>query len=171
MAAAPEIVPYELGTIAGMAPSQRRELLSETDSLNAKILLHRRLPERLNLEAISSMAGERSRAELRSAIRNLVEEEFDSLASTEKERLVEEVFQETLGLGPLEPLLQDPTISDILVTGPKMVHVERSGRLYESPVEFKDDAHLIRVIEKIVSRVGRRIDETSPLVDARLPDD
>ncbi len=170
MAAAAEVVPYDLGTIIGMAPSQRKEVLNETDSLNAKITLHRRLPERVNLEAISSMAGERARAELRSAIRNLVEEEFDTLASSEKERLVEEVFQETFGLGPLEPLLQDPTISDILVTTPKMVHVERSGRLYESAVEFKDDAHLIRVIEKIVSRVGRRIDETSPLVDARLPD-
>jgi pilus assembly protein CpaF len=80
------------------------------------------------------------------------------------------LLTETLGLGPLELLLQDATISDILVTTPKMVHVEREGKLYESPVEFKDNAHLIQVIERIVSRVGRRIDETSPLVDARLPD-
>src|SRR5581483_11342051 len=74
------------------------------------------------------------------------------------------------GLGPLEPLLQDPTISDILVTTPRLVHIERAGKLYLTPVQFKDDAHLLRIIEKIVSRVGRRIDESSPMVDARLPD-
>jgi pilus assembly protein CpaF len=88
----------------------------------------------------------------------------------EKEQLVEEVLDEVFGLGPLEPLLQDPTISDILVTTPHLVYIERAGKLYLTPVQFKDDAHLLRIIEKIVSRVGRRIDESSPMVDARLPD-
>ena len=88
----------------------------------------------------------------------------------EKDRIIEEILDEVFGLGPLEPLLQDPTISDILVTTPKLVYVERAGKLYRTPVEFKDNAHLLRIIEKIVSRVGRRVDESSPLVDARLPD-
>jgi pilus assembly protein CpaF len=89
---------------------------------------------------------------------------------TEKERVIEEVLDEVFGLGPLEPLLADPTVSDILVTTPKLVYVERAGKLYRTPVQFKDDGHLQRIIEKIVSRVGRRIDESSPMVDARLPD-
>jgi pilus assembly protein CpaF len=88
----------------------------------------------------------------------------------EKDRVIEEILDEVFGLGPLEPLLQDPTVSDILVTTPRLVYVERGGKLYRTPVEFKDDAHLLRIIEKIVSRVGRRVDESSPLVDARLPD-
>ena len=83
---------------------------------------------------------------------------------------MEEVLDEVFGLGPLEPLLQDPTISDILVTTPRLVYVERNGKLFRTPVEFKDNAHLLRIIEKVVSRVGRRVDESSPLVDARLPD-
>jgi pilus assembly protein CpaF len=88
----------------------------------------------------------------------------------EKERLIDEVLDEVFGLGPLEPLLEDPTVSDILVSTHKLVFVERGGKLYRTPVQFKDDAHLQRIIEKIVSRVGRRIDESSPMVDARLPD-
>jgi pilus assembly protein CpaF len=80
------------------------------------------------------------------------------------------VLDEVFGLGPLEPLLADPTISDILVTTPKLVHIERAGKLYKTPVQFKDNAHLMRIIEKVVARVGRRVDESSPLVDARLPD-
>jgi pilus assembly protein CpaF len=99
-----------------------------------------------------------------------VDEEKTPLSLVEKDRVIEEILDEVFGLGPLEPLLQDPTISDILVTTPKLVYVERAGKLYRTPVEFKDDAHLLRIIEKIVSRVGRRVDESSPLVDARLPD-
>ena len=116
------------------------------------------------------MAGERVRAEIRAAVAKLVEEEKTPLSLVEKDRVIEEILDEVFGLGPLEPLLQDPTISDILVTTPQLVYVERGGKLYRTPVEFKDDAHLLRIIEKIVSRVGRRVDESSPLVDARLPD-
>jgi pilus assembly protein CpaF len=135
-----------------------------------KFTLHRKLLDRINLEALSSMAGERVRAEIRAAVAKLVEEEKTPLSLVEKDRVIEEILDEVFGLGPLEPLLQDPTISDILVTTPRLVYVERAGKLYRTPVEFKDDAHLLRIIEKVVSRVGRRVDESSPLVDARLPD-
>jgi len=135
-----------------------------------KFTLHRKLLDRINLEALSSMAGERVRAEIRAAVAKLVEEEKTPLSLVEKDRVIEEILDEVFGLGPLEPLLQDPTVSDILVTTPHLVYVERGGKLYRTPVEFKDDAHLLRIIEKVVSRVGRRVDESSPLVDARLPD-
>jgi pilus assembly protein CpaF len=135
-----------------------------------KFTLHRKLLDRINLEALSSMAGERVRAEIRAAVAKLVEEEKTPLSLVEKDRVIEEILDEVFGLGPLEPLLQDPTVSDILVTTPKLVYVERNGKLYRTPVEFKDDSHLLRIIEKVVSRVGRRVDESSPLVDARLPD-
>ena len=135
-----------------------------------KFTLHRKLLDRINLEALSSMAGERVRAEIRTAVAKLVDEEKTPLSLVEKDRVIEEILDEVFGLGPLEPLLQDPSISDILVTTPKLVYVERGGKLYRTPVEFKDDAHLLRIIEKVVSRVGRRVDESSPLVDARLPD-
>ena len=135
-----------------------------------KFALHRKLLDRINLEALSSVASERVRNEVRTAVARLVEEEKAPLSITEKDRVIEEVLDEVFGLGPLEPLLADPTISDILVTTPALVFVERAGKLYRTPVEFKDNAHLLRIIEKIVSRVGRRVDESSPLVDARLPD-
>src|SRR3954454_12664864 len=135
-----------------------------------KFTLHRKLLDRINLEALSSMAGERVRADIRAAVAKLVEEEKTPLSLVEKYRVIEEILDEVFGLGPLEPLLQDPSVSDILVTTPKLVYVERGGKLYRTPVEFKDDAHLLRIIEKVVSRVGRRVDESSPLVDARLPD-
>lgn len=135
-----------------------------------KFALHRKLLERVNLEALSAIGGERVRGEIRTAVSKLVEEEPTPLSRVEKERVTEEVLNEVFGLGPLEPLLQDPTISDILVTTPKLVHIERAGKLHRTPVEFKDNAHLLRIIEKIVSRVGRRVDESQPMVDARLPD-
>jgi pilus assembly protein CpaF len=135
-----------------------------------KFTLHRKLLDRINLEILSSMAGERVRNEIRNALSRLIDEEKTPLSMVEKERVIDEVLNEVFGLGPLEPLLQDPTVNDILVTTPRLVHVERGGKLYRTPVEFKDNAHLIRIIERIVSRVGRRIDESSPMVDARLPD-
>src|ERR1700691_3469043 len=135
-----------------------------------KFTLHRNLLDRINLDALSTMAGERMRIEVRVAVARLVEEEKTPLSLVEKDRVIDEILDEVFGRGPLEPLLQDHTISDILVTGPKLVYVERAGKLYRTPVEFKDNAHLLRIIEKIVSRVGRRVDESSPMVDARLPD-
>jgi pilus assembly protein CpaF len=135
-----------------------------------KFLIHRRLLDRINLEALSTIVGDRARAEVRAVVAKLVEEENPPLNLAEKDRMIEEVLDEVFGLGPLEPLLQDPTVSDILVTTPKLVYVERFGKLHRTPIEFKDNVHLLRIIEKVVSRVGRRVDESSPLVDARLPD-
>jgi pilus assembly protein CpaF len=135
-----------------------------------KFILHRKLLDRINLEMLSSVSSDRVRSEVRAAVSKLVEEEKTPLSIVEKDRIIGEVIDEVFGLGPLEPLLADPTISDILVTTPKLVHIERAGKLYKTPVQFKDDAHLMRIIEKVVARVGRRVDESSPLVDARLPD-
>jgi len=135
-----------------------------------KFILHRKLLDRINLEILSSVSSDRVRAEVRAAVSKLVEEEKTPLSIVEKDRIISEVIDEVFGLGPLEPLLADPSISDILVTTPKLVHIERAGKLYKTPVQFKDDAHLMRIIEKVVARVGRRVDESSPLVDARLPD-
>jgi pilus assembly protein CpaF len=135
-----------------------------------KFTLHRKLLDKVNLEAISSVPGERVKIQIRSAVAQLVEEEKTPLSLVEKDRVIEEVLDEVFGLGPLEPLLQDPTVSDILVTTPHLVYVERQGRLHRTGVQFKDDSHLMRIIEKVVSRVGRRVDESSPMVDARLPD-
>ena len=135
-----------------------------------KFAIHRKLLDRINLEAVYSMPGDRVRQEIRPSIAKLVNEERTPLSLTEKDRLIEEVLDEVFGLGPLEPLLRDRTVSDILVTTPHIIYVERNGKLERTNIEFKDDAHLLRIIERVVSRVGRRIDESSPMVDARLPD-
>jgi len=135
-----------------------------------KFALHQQLLDRLNLEALSSIPGERARLEIRTALVRLVDQEKTPLSRTDKDRVVEEVLDEVFGLGPLEPLLQDASISDILVTTPYLVYVEQAGKLHRTPVQFKDNAHLLRIIEKVVAQVGRRVDESTPLVDARLPD-
>jgi pilus assembly protein CpaF len=126
--------------------------------------------DRINLEAIYAMPGDRVRQEIRPSVAKLINEERTPLSLAEKDRLIEEVLDEVFGLGPLEPLLRDKTVSDILVTTPRLIYVERGGKLERTAIEFKDDAHLMRIIERVVSRVGRRIDESSPMVDARLPD-
>ena len=143
---------------------------SSAEYLEMKFTLHRKLLDRIKLEALSTVANDRVRAEIRAALTRLIEEERMPLSIMEKERIADEVLDEVFGLGPLEPLLADPTVSDILVTTPRLVHIERAGRLYKTGIQFKDNQHLQRIIEKIVSRVGRRIDESSPMVDARLPD-
>lgn len=167
MAAQPNITPTgEPGWVLRLSGKQT----PSTAHQELKFAIHRKLLDRINLEALSSMHGERVRSEVRAAVAKLVEEERTPLSLLEKDRVIEEVLDEVFGLGPLEPLLQDGTISDILVTTPKLVYIERGGKLLRTPVEFKDNGHLQRIIEKVVSRVGRRIDESSPLVDARLPD-
>ncbi|MFN7996689.1 MAG: CpaF family protein [Bryobacteraceae bacterium] len=135
-----------------------------------KFSLHHQLLDRINLEALSSISNDRARLEIRTALIRLVDQEKTPLSRTEKDRVVEEVLDEVFGLGPLEPLLEDPSISDILVTTPHLVYVEQAGKLHRTPVQFKDNAHLLRIIEKVVAQVGRRVDESTPLVDARLPD-
>ena len=140
------------------------------DQQELKFKLHRKLLDRINLESLAEFEGERVRSEIRGAVAGLVEEEQTPLTLIEKDKIIDEVLHEVFGLGPLEPLLQDPTISDILVTTPNLVYIERDGQLIEAPAQFKDNAHLLRIIERIASAVGRRIDESSPMVDARLAD-
>jgi pilus assembly protein CpaF len=135
-----------------------------------KFSIHRRLLDRINLEAMAARSTEQARQDIRPSISKLINEEKTPLSLAEKDQLMEEVLDEVFGLGPLEPLLRDKTVSDILVTTPKIVYVERGGKLERTNISFKDDAHLIRIIERVVSRVGRRVDESSPMVDARLPD-
>jgi pilus assembly protein CpaF len=139
-------------------------------SRGLKASIHRRMLERLNLKSIDSVAPDALRAQIRQIITSLVAEENIPLSEGERLSLEEEVINETFGLGPIEPLLHDPDVSDILVNTHRSVYVERFGRLELTDVRFDDDDHLMRIIDRIVSRVGRRIDESSPLVDARLPD-
>jgi pilus assembly protein CpaF len=135
-----------------------------------KANIHRTLLDRLNLEAMEQLSPERLREELRAMVESLLEEQNVVLNDIERRSLVRDIQHEMLGLGPLESLLADASISDILVNSAQQVYVERGGQLQSSPVTFSDDAHLLKIIDKIVSRVGRRIDESSPMVDARLPD-
>ncbi len=159
------------------APSSTRDeatggpaSLSSSEYVDLKHHLHRKLLERINLDRLAEIDAPRVRREVRGAVATLTEEEYPDLGSWSKELVVDQVLNEVFGLGPLEPLMQDPSISDILVTTPEKVYVERNGKLVKTPVRFKDAAHLQRIIQKIVAKVGRRIDESSPMVDARLPD-
>ncbi len=135
-----------------------------------KSQIHKKLIGVLNLERVSTIPKERLRAEIGRVVERLLEEERVPMTTAEQNRIVEEVLDEVLGLGPLETLLKEPSISDILVNRHDKVFIERNGKLSETTVRFKDDAHLLHIIEKIVSQVGRRIDEAQPIVDARLPD-
>jgi pilus assembly protein CpaF len=135
-----------------------------------KSQIHRKLIGVLNLERASSIPKDRIRAEIGRVVERLLDEERVPMTTAEQSKIVEEVLDEVLGLGPLETLLKEPTISDILVNRYNKVFIERNGKLSETHVRFKDDQHLLHIIEKIVSQVGRRIDEAQPIVDARLQD-
>jgi pilus assembly protein CpaF len=135
-----------------------------------KSRLHRAIINRMDLTKLGQMEPEQLHAEVARLAEGLLAAENAPLSTIERDRLVEEVRHELFGLGPLEPLLADPTVSDILVNAPNNIYIERRGKLERTGVEFKDDEHLMRVIERIVSSVGRRIDESSPMVDARLKD-
>jgi pilus assembly protein CpaF len=132
--------------------------------------LHRKILDRLDLEKLGRTAGETAREEVLLLIRNTVNSEAVPLSFAERERLAREILDEIFGLGPLEPLLKDPTISDILINRFDRVYVERAGKLESTGLSFKDNQHLMQIIDRIVSRVGRRVDESSPMVDARLAD-
>ena len=135
-----------------------------------KFSLHRKLLDRINLEALATIDNQRVRSEVRQALVSLMESEPTLLSALDKQQVIDEVLDEVFGLGPLEPLLADPTVSDILVNSHKQVYVERKGLLELTSIRFRDDQHLLRIIDKIVSQVGRRIDESTPMVDARLSD-
>jgi len=132
--------------------------------------IHRKLIGVLNLERVSSIPKDRVRAEIGRVVERLLADERVPMTAAEQDRIIEEVLDEVLGLGPLEPLLKEPSISDILVNGFDKVYIERGSKLSLTHVRFKDNAHLLHIIEKIVSQVGRRIDEAQPIVDARLMD-
>jgi pilus assembly protein CpaF len=135
-----------------------------------KARVHQTLLDRINLEAMENLSNQRLKDELKTLVERLLEEEDVVVNDLERRNLVRDIQNEMLGLGPLEQLLADPTISDILVNTYSKVYVERHGKLYPTDIAFNDDSHLMKIIDKIVSRVGRRIDESSPMVDARLPD-
>ncbi len=132
--------------------------------------IHNKLVDKLDVTRIGSIEGNELRREIRMVVEHLCDAEDTLLNRKERERLVEEVLDQALGLGPLELLLKDPSISDILINGPKSIYVERNGTMQRTNVEFRDGAQLLQIIDRIVSKVGRRVDETNPMVDARLPD-
>jgi pilus assembly protein CpaF len=135
-----------------------------------KRLIHSKLVDKLDLSRVSDLAGDTLRREIRLVVERLCDTENPLLNRMERERLIDEVLDETFGFGPLEMLLKDPTVSDILINGPHKIYVERRGKLEKTDVKFRDNDHLMQIIDRIVSKVGRRVDETSPMVDARLPD-
>jgi pilus assembly protein CpaF len=143
---------------------------STPDLGKVKASIHRRLIQRLNLDRVTQLNRDAVRAEVVQLVDNMTTAESTPMTLQERERLALEILDEVFGLGPLEPLLKDPSISDILVNTYKDVYVERRGLLERTSVQFRDEAHLLAIIDRIVSAVGRRIDESSPMVDARLAD-
>jgi pilus assembly protein CpaF len=165
-----QIVPPTPIITPTLGEEKKRGGLSFKVYQDLKSTVHRDLLNKLDLEKVATVRDERTRAQALAVIQGLVAGLQTPLSGRERERLALEVLDEVFGLGPLEPLLQDPSINDILVNGHKLVYVERAGLLEETNIRFKDDAHLMHIIEKIVSAVGRRVDESSPMVDARLED-
>jgi pilus assembly protein CpaF len=159
-------------TAAAVAPAGAGEAPRRPDleRYELKTRVHRQLIERLDLGKLSMLPGDVVQQQIRRIVEDMLVDEETPLSRAEREQLVVEVQHETFGLGPIEPLMQDPTVSDILVNGPHEVYVERRGKLQKTGAIFRDDAHLLQVIERIVSAVGRRVDESSPMVDARLKD-
>ena len=154
--------------VRGTAPAMAARSADRYFELKSQI--HRKLIGVLNLDRVSSIPKDRVRAEIGRVVERLLDEERVPMTTAEQTKIVEEVLDEVLGLGPLETLLKEPSISDILVNRYNKVYIERNGKLSETTVRFKDDAHLLHIIEKFVSQVGRRIDEAQPIVDARLQD-
>jgi pilus assembly protein CpaF len=151
-------------------PTRPGEKTQGADFETLKRRIHTKLVDKLDLTRVGELEGDVLRREIRLVVEHLCDTEDTLLNRGERERLIEEVLDETFGLGPLEFLLKDPTISDILINGPKKIYVERRGKMEKSDVTFRDNEHLLQIIDRIVSKVGRRVDETSPMVDARLPD-
>ncbi len=141
---------------------------AEYDQLKQRI--HGKLIGKLDLSKVGDLQGDVFKREIRGVVEMLCDGESNLLNRSERDRLVEEILDETFGLGPLELLLKDPTISDILINGPKNIYCERGGKMEKTNVVFRDNAHLLQIIDRIVSKVGRRVDETCPMVDARLED-
>src|SRR5438093_11267705 len=154
----------------GAAPQAPRPQAARREYIELKASVHKKLLNRLNLEALAQADRTRAESEIRTLVIQLVNEEGTAISFGERDTLFNELVDEVFGLGPLEPLLRDPSISDILVNTYNHVYVERGGRLERVATTFQDNRHLLRVIDRIVSAVGRRVDDSSPMVDARLPD-
>ena len=148
----------------------RTQESSDNDFDKLKRFIHGKLVEKLDLSRLGELDGDSLRREIRLVVEHLCDTENPLLNRSERERLVEEVLDETFGFGPLEILLKEPGVADIMINGPKHVFIERNGRIERSKVVFRDNDHLLQILDRIVSKVGRRVDETSPMVDARLPD-
>ena len=152
------------------APLRATEDSKALEFENLKRRIHGKLVDKLDLSRVGELAGDVLRREIRLVVEHLCDTEDTLLNRNERERLIDEVLDETFGLGPLEILLKDATISDILINGPKNIYVERRGKMEKSAVTFRDNNHLMQIIDRIVSKVGRRVDEVCPMVDARLQD-
>src|SRR5215468_249269 len=157
-------------TATATAAANSNAIAPRPGYLELKGNVHRKLLNRLNLEALASADRSRAESEIRTLLFELIAEEGTPLSMSEREAFYADVIDEVFGLGPLEPLLRDAGVSDILVNTYKHVYVERAGKLERLPTTFQDDKHLMRVIDRIVSGVGRRVDDSSPMVDGRLPD-
>jgi pilus assembly protein CpaF len=142
----------------------------ESNFEELKQRIHAKLVDKLDLSRVGELEGDTLRREIRLVVEHLCDSEDTLLNRSERERLVSEVLDETFGLGPLEMLLKDPTISDILINGPKNIYCERRGKMEKTSVVFRDNNHLMQIVDRIISRVGRRVDETCPMVDARMID-
>jgi pilus assembly protein CpaF len=161
-------VPARTSLMSG-GPRRQRDTMADGFQ-QLKLAVHNRLFETLDVSRLESLEQNMASTKVTQAITDILNEEGRLLTDTDRARLVEEIKNELLGLGPLEPLLWDDDVSDILVNGPNQVYVERQGKLYLTDVRFNDDQHLMLIIDRIVSQVGRRVDEASPMVDARLAD-
>src|SRR5207237_4229363 len=162
------VVPSGAVVAVRVADNGKRAGLNFKVYQELKSSVHRDLLNKVDVEKVATMRDERTRSQALAVIQDLVANLQTPMSGRERERLALEVLDEVFGLGPLEPLLQDPTINDILVNGHKQVYVERAGMLQETNIRFKDDAHLMHIIDTIVSGVGRHVDESSPMVEARL---
>jgi pilus assembly protein CpaF len=159
------------GNVAGARPgAPGRPDAPRPQYIQLKTNVHKKLLNRLNLEALATVDRQRAETEIRTLVFELMAEEATPVSMAEREQILSDILDEVFGLGPLEPLLRDPNINDILVNTYKQVYIERAGVLTKVPTTFQDDRHLLRVIDRIVSAVGRRVDDSSPMVDARLAD-
>ena len=160
-----ELVSSDQNNSPKVAPEPRKTAIAAE-----RVRLHRYLLDKINLSVLDTMEVDELHEELRPLVRSYVKEQNLPLSATQLDRLITDVCDEILGLGPIEPLLKDDSIADILIVGPHTVFIERYGQIETTEVRFKDEEHLMRIINKIVASVGRRVDESSPLVDARLQD-
>ena len=152
------------------SPSTSSPAIGNERLVRLKKEIHKQLITGLRIPAIGNVDDYELRRELRRGIEQLCNDRVELLSQEEREQVINEIIDETLGLGPIDPLLRDPTVTDILINGPRTVYVERRGRLESTSVTFHDEQHLLEIVQRIANRVGRRLDESSPMVDARLPD-